>query len=450
MKFKQPFRFQLSALCNALENLPAYSLDSRQASRIISLVIFLVTFSVFVVSPVKTPFDSRFSIHTSMSFAKGHGGDLSEYLPIIENEHAYSIEFRDGNPRSVYPIGTPLIAMPAVIIIGIINPDWAASLQNKIPDKQEKLIASMIAAIAAVLFFWVIFSRFKNVMTALGATAIFAFSTSIWSTATRALWQHGPLVLMLVTTMLLLIKARQRPQLAALSALPLAMAYLIRPTAVVPIIIFSLYILVYYRQFFLRYFLLAMLIAVPWIYFNISIYNWFLPPYYTANAFTQNTHFLEGLSGNLFSPSRGLFVFSPVLIFALSGFWIAWKDSAARPLHVAFGLAIIGHLIIVGYATMWWAGHSFGPRFTTDIIPFLVYFTAYNFHLPANTNNKIRKTILLTLLGLAVLSAIIHSQGAWSHKPYQWNVDPVNIDANPDRAWDWGDPQILRAIPLGN
>jgi hypothetical protein len=117
---------------------------------------------------------------------------------------------------------------------------------------------------------------------------------------------------------------------------------------------------------------------------------------------------------------------------------------------VAFGLAIIGHLIIVSYATMWWAGHSFGPRFTTDIIPFLVYFTAYNFHLPANTNDKIRKTVLLTLLGLAVLSAIIHSQGAWSHKPYQWNVDPVNIDADPDRAWDWGDPQILRALPLGN
>jgi hypothetical protein len=447
MKFKYPFTFQLSALYNALENLPPHSPAFRQASCIISLLIFLVTFSVFAISPIRTPSDSRFAIHTSMSFTKGHGGDLSEYLPIIEKESSYSLEFRDGKPRSVYPIGTSLIAMPAVILIDIIKPDWADSLQNKIPGKQQKLIASLIAAIAAVLFFWVIFSRFKNVMTAIGVTAIFAFSTSMWSTATRALWQHGPLVLMLVITMLLLIKARQRPQLAALSALPLAMAYLIRPTAVVPIIVFSLYMLVYYRQFFLRYLLLAMLIAVPWIYFNISIYNWFLPPYYTANAFSQDTHFLQGLSGNLFSPSRGLFVFSPVLIFALSGFWVAWKDAATRPLHIAFALIITGHLIIVSCASMWWAGHSYGPRFTTDILPFLVYFTAYNFHLPVNTSNKIKKTILLTLSGLAVISALIHSQGAWSNMAYQWNVVPANIDLNPDRAWDWSDPQFLRAIP---
>jgi hypothetical protein len=26
----------------------------------------------------------------------------------------------------------------------------------------------------------------------------------------------------------------------------------------------------------------------------------------------------------------------------------------------------------------------------------------------------------------------------------QWNVDPVNIDAHPERNWDWSDPPFLR------
>jgi len=37
-----------------------------------------------------------------------------------------------------------------------------------------------------------ILSQFQSLPIALASTFIFAFSTSIWSTATRALWQHGP------------------------------------------------------------------------------------------------------------------------------------------------------------------------------------------------------------------------------------------------------------------
>ena len=52
----------------------------------------------------------------------------------------------------------------------------------------------------------------------------------------------------------------------------------------------------------------------------------------------------------------------------------------------------------------------------------------------------------MSLCGLAVISAMIHAQGALFYEPHMWNVNPVNIDSNPDRAWDWRDPQFLRAI----
>ena len=105
-----------------------------------------------------------------------------------------------------------------------------------------------------------------------------------------------------------------------MSVFPLAMAYLIRPTAIVPIAMLSTYVLAYHRAWFVKYLCWAMLIAVPWVAFNLAVYKSLLPPYYFEGAFSARTMFTEGLLGNLFSPSRGLFIFSPVLLFALSGF----------------------------------------------------------------------------------------------------------------------------------
>lgn len=447
MKLRQFRQYLPISIISTLEHSEKSSAAYRHAFRITSLVIFLLTLIIFAASPVKTSSDSRYSLHTAQSFLNGHWGDLSEYLPLIEKDNHYSIEFRDNKPRSFYPIGTSLIALPAVAMIDAAYPRWESKLQKHAPlQKEEKFIASIIAALAAVIFFWVIFSHFNNFTTALISTAIFAFSTSMWSTASRALWQHGPLVLMLVITMLLLIQARKKPQLAALAALPLAMAFVIRPTAFVPIIVISMYVLIYYRQYFLRFCLIAMTIALPWLYFNFSVYHWFLPPYYTTNAFSEKSDWIEGMLGNLFSPSRGVFVFSPVLIFAISGFLISLKNKDMRPLNIALAFIGIGHMIIVANATMWWGGHSYGPRFITEIIPILVYFMSYHVHLVTSANTKYRKTLCTSLCGLAVISAFIHAQGALYYEPHMWNVNPVNIDSNPDRAWDWRDPQFLRAI----
>ena len=229
----------------------------------LSLALFAFLLAVFAASPVTTSTDSRWAIHTAMSFAKGHGGDLTEYLPIIEKQEFYSIEYPDGRPRTRYPIGTALMVMPAVVVIGWLRPQWAEDLPNGVPRRTEQFIASIVGAASGVVFYWVILSQFQSQAIALASAAIFGLCTSIWSTATRALWQHGPLVLMLVIAMLLLVRARKRPELIQYVALPLAMAYLIRPIAIVSIAVLSTYVLLFYRAWFVRYMCWAMLIAIP-------------------------------------------------------------------------------------------------------------------------------------------------------------------------------------------
>jgi hypothetical protein len=384
-----------------------------------------------------------------MSLIEGRGGDLSNYQPILSKEKLYSIEFPDGRPRTMFPIGVSLVAAPFVAAVAWVNPSFERSLHEKLAIHLENVIASIIGAAAAVVFFWLIYYQTQRRFIALAATFIFALCTSMWSTATRGLWQHGPLVLMLVVTMLLLQRAAKRPALVQYASLPLAMAYIIRPTASVPIVVISSYVLIYYRAWFIRYVGWALLVAIPWIAFNFDIYGNILSPYYLGLSYGGSPSLAEALTGNLISPSRGLFVFSPVLLFALSGFWLSLRDKEQRPLHLAYGAIVVITLVAISLIPAWWAGHSFGPRYTTDLIPFFVYFVAFNFGLVARYSGTRRIALVSGIGVLAAVSFCIHAHGAFRFPPWQWNVVPQNIDDNPSRLWDWRDLQFLRIKAQG-
>ena len=167
---------------------------------------------------------------------------------------------------------------------------------------------------------------------------------------------------MLVIAMLLLHRARKHPALIQFVSLPLATAYLIRPIASIPIVVLTSYVLAKYPTWWLRYLLWSMLIGVPWIAFNLAIYGAILPPYYLGLSYAGESSFSAALLGNLVSPSRGMFTYSPVLLFALTGFVFALRETEGRLLYLAYGAIVIGMLIAISLIPAWWAGHSYGPR----------------------------------------------------------------------------------------
>jgi hypothetical protein len=125
------------------------------------------------------------------------------------------------------------------------------------------------------------------------------------------------------------------------------MAYIIRPTAAVAIVVISIYVFVFYRAWFLQYVGWAVLAAVPWIAFNYWIYGAMLPPYYAPLRIAAHSSFIQGLLGILFSPSRGLLVFTPVMAFDVSGFVLSLRAPERRPLHIAFGAIVLGITSII-------------------------------------------------------------------------------------------------------
>jgi hypothetical protein len=52
----------------------------------------------------------------------------------------------------------------------------------------------------------------------------------------RALWQHGPSMLMLTLALWLIVVAHERPWVVQFASLPLAFSYVVRPTNVVSIV----------------------------------------------------------------------------------------------------------------------------------------------------------------------------------------------------------------------
>ena len=266
----------------------------------------------------------------------------------------------------------------------------------------------------------------------------------MWSDATRALWQHAPMVMFLVIAMMLLEAARRRPDLAAYAGLPLAAAYVVRPTAAIPIAILSAYVLLRHRPQFLRYVLWACAIGLPWLAFNRIETGEFLSPYYldAAGDPTRPPHFpFERLLGSLFSPGRGLLVYSPFVLLVPIGFVLSLRDPAERGLMVAYALVIAGFVALIGHWPAWWGGHAYGPRLLTDMVPFLALFAAFVF-------DRVRLAASRPAIGvctaLVLLSIAVNAPGALSFKPWLWNVDPVNIDDHYDRVWDWRDPPFLR------
>ena len=416
---------------------------SRRTAIPITCGLFLFLTLVYAYSAVKAPYDSRWSIHTSLSLIEGSGGALDDYLPVVAISKFYAIQFVNGRPRTIFPIGVSVLVAPAVAAIALVDPSFKERLRHNVPDGLEKILASMLGAAASVVFFWLIFLKFGQLSIALATTFIFSFCTSIWSVATRALWQHGPLVLMLAIAMLLIQQARKKPALIQYASLPLAMAYLIRPTAAIPIVVLTAYVLAYYRAWFLRYLAWAALIAAPWIAFNFAIYGKILSHYYFGLSYSGSTRFAEAAAGNLVSPARGLFVYSPVLLFSLSGFLLSLRDKEQRALHLAYGIIVAGMFIAISLIPAWWAGHSFGPRYMTDLLPFLVYFTAFNFNVAASW----RPAVMTAMGVLVAISVAIHAQGALGGGPWRWNATPQDVDFNPSRLWDWRDLQFLASPP---
>lgn len=408
----------------------------------------------------------------------------------------------DSQPPVGPLLATPVYALP--VLVGVPrDPVVVANLFSK-------LAASLMTALSALALFgavrraacwmegsaaqveWDVSSPGpgrlpRHDRVALAATLVYGLATSVWSTASQALWSHTPTVLgYAVSLWAISVGAFGVCGVAAGAA---AVARPATAPAAALVVICACHVAwrraaergwasvaaraAIYRA--VRAGLGVLAVGVAGVLYNQAIFgDWlggatFRTDYWVrrlgaADMFSGSM--LVGLAGLTVSPSRGLLVYSPIVIISLLGAWTVWRTRLPRlPVGRQGDAILLGRyasiaavfvLLVYAKYLVWWGGHGFGPRYLTDGMPFVGLLLGFGFlRLPffERANGATSPTgpsrgrfagAAIAVGTLFVYSFAIQSIGAFCW-PSPWTTQTPYYE----RLWQWSDSEIVDCVRAG-
>jgi len=129
--------------------------------------------------------------------------------------------------------------------------------------------------------------------------------------------------------------------------------------------------------------------GVIWMIYNYQVYHkpigfgYLYAPLYTdknnVGFFSLVCPHFEALWGITFGSYRGLFFLSPVMLFAIPGFYYFARARERWPEFFVCLWATISFFLFNGSSVMWEGGYAIGPRYVLPMLPFmalaLIFFT---------------------------------------------------------------------------
>ena len=394
--------------------------------------------------------DSRWTLHTSWAIVHQRNMQLDKFHSTIEQNKFYAIEERNGHLYYTFPLGTPLLCAPFILVLDFIAKhifylDISQLLIGNYSGGMEVFLAAFFIALATVFLFLILHQWKLDNWIIWACVFVFAFGTSAWSTASRGLFAHGPSMLFLLIGLWSLNKSERNLSWLYVAGFIFSFSYLIRPTNSVSLFIFGLYVLWIYRIQSWRFIFAGIFVLVTFFLYNHHVYGTFLSNYYMPSHMGSNGSFLKGLAGNFFSPSRGLFIYSPVIALLIPLIFFQLKNKQTSALWLCMLAVVVLHTYVISSFNNWYAGWCFGARYFAEVIPYMVCLLALGLQSFFENQKTFTKRLLVSsFIILSTVSCWINYQGANNPKTFEWNYSPNNIDDNRERVWDWNDAQFLR------
>jgi hypothetical protein len=314
-----------------------------------------------------------------------------------------------GHRLSIYPIVTPLLTAPfyAPAIVYLNHRGWTDDRLERVATWMEKLSAAAISAVSAALLFLLLRRQLPQ-RQAWILTFGYALGTSAWPINSQALWQHGTAHLLLVLGLLAVTASPQPRPVGAGVAAGLLIAN--RPPDAFFAAALLAFLLFRLRRRALPGLLAAAAILVPFLYYNIHFFHSVWGGYGIVGFGGPHPFYkhplLPGVAGLLVSPAKGLFVFSPFLLF-LSAARNTNPHAEERALALCLTAAIVAQLLF--YArTDWRGGACYGPRFLSDALPALLWLLAFSV-------KGLGKRAWECLAALILVSVAIQAVGAFCY-----------------------------------
>jgi len=204
------------------------------------------------------------------------------------------------------------------------------------------------------------------------------------------------------------------------------------------------------------------LLSVVWnIYYFDNLFGGYsaiqvnsYPSQVSLYSFTLK-QFSESLLGILISPSRGLFIFSPIVLCAIPGACRVYKLRFSNDEKLIVGLTASCLMLLLqyGFYRFWWGGFCYGPRFMTEILPTVCFLINYTIAAEIELITRLHKRLMsrsTVIFVVAILySVFVQLVGAFGTSP--WDEIPLDIDAlywqfnNSQRLWSFKDNPIERS-----
>ena len=104
----------------------------------------------------------------------------------------------------------------------------------------------------------------------------------------------------------------------------------------------------------------------------------------------------------------------------------------------------VAQFLLYGSYSVWWAGHTYGPRYLLDVLPILFPLAA-----AAVARIHMGRVALAACTAALAWSIVLAATGAFFYPHERWNNDPVDVDRDHARLWEWSDPQFVRCWRRG-
>lgn len=342
---------------------------------------------------------------------------------------------------SIFPPGIAFLAFPFFLPFVLAG---AEPLDLGLLVRVGHAAAATIEVLATLLL-WAVMRRFASERWSLALVLLYFLGTSVRTIASQALWQHAGVHLAIALALWLVLIPRPvagwRDMFAGFA---LGFGAVVRQTTaiLVPFLLAA-------RG---RATILAVVGAAvgvtPLLVYNALAFGNPLEQGYGTKPF--DTSPLVGLYGLLLSPSRGLFVYEPYILFAFATI-VLLKPSRdhleLRLLSLTYAWAATA--ILYSTYAEWWGGRVFGPRFLDDLAPVLFALLAWGIGHGLLARRPARVVFALC----AAWSVLIFQAAAFVYDQNTWDLHPININVDPSRLLDWGDPQwlyVLRGLLEGD
>jgi len=269
------------------------------------------------------------------------------------------------NHLSAFPILSSIVALPVFFIYILIF----KTISWEDIYLLSHLSGAFIVSLCAVFFFYLLKEVLKvSIKNSLIILLIYLFATVNFSLISQGLWQHGVVQMFSILGIIFYFKKNY-----FFMSLFLGFGILARPTALIILVVLGVFILInrdLSKKTILQVFFGVLIPFVFFIFYNQAFYKDISNQGYASQLFDSWTgNFPESFFGIWVSPSKGVLIYSPVIIFSLITIYFNFKKN--EYLKISFWVILL-HTLVMSKWKHWYGGFGFGYRMISDIIPFLI------------------------------------------------------------------------------